>query len=1848
MESIVLHSDVARLVLGYLVNQNLEKAAHTLCRTSPHLRHEFLALKQGLQTHNFLNGGLEDIICEHVKITGLVAGAVQKLPLEARQQLQQLKLSERVNELIANADRSSCINENSTPKEPRTSQSHRKRRRLRTQSPVNSLSSPSFSKRPRLLPPHFYCSVNREKLKLSFLAGQEDDDANREVEDEEESTTGSEDLEEEELLPESGPGPRNNSTPRQGHGEENPLVLTPQSMPELASAIIKNQDFQATLVKNINVALQTVTVTNPTVSCDDMLDGLVKNILEATEKDPSFDRIIQEVVIGDDVPLNENLAGSSAATAAPHAPAVTSAPAIPAAVEQMPPAELSVPADPVPPQTPLIIRTAVAATTGTNADPNFSISKLIVLNSNESVQKMVAGMDTSNVSFTSDGLNLNFADPASMLSDVESAAAGQVCVDATTGQLTFPMYLSNGGLLSHLPFLVNNEWVAQQLGPDAFANVDDSHIEISLPEPIMLSANQLPPNSIIINSAQKQPPPPSAEPPVQLVKELTKSKENASKAIGAAAAPPQKEQLEEHLQEEELRKMPPASLDSSRQVFERVTPSTAGIVNVPAAAVLHPNTPLSTRRPGLLARSKEKPIINHVEIIQAACDLSSNEGLGGVPPLFAMEECSNQTVIKANPPAAAPPPADAAPVPPLVSTPKRKQKRQAAVKACKRIISQAESESKAEQDQEGSVPKNTSACSASSSAHDDSAEASKENLQEEQPINKKAERGTSATRETAADADMAAWQRQLQGSNSDLENRLREINSKREEVKTSGRARRPKKKETPTSRARKAAAAKPKMEPKNQVKKPLRTGGESAEKINIKIVTPQKPKALKKKKILDTKEDIVEEPQVEVKEGVVDKVEDKKTEGKTDTKEEEAGENGKEPEKTGAKDQEQFKALAAEMAPANMAMLLDTPFKASPIGAGASGALGVATASEQAGGTGAAAIPPTPGMAIPPMDTPYGKLPSSSFLFGSDTKSIMDTPQLSAITPGFRLTPFGQRPGTPVGSAAKTEYSSSSSYYRPDEAEHTDANAQCAIQQWEELQEKKQPKAQINVEENIIEVLEELERLEKGEEEEEEHPEDNKATPKRSKGQKEGDDGHSEDNKETPRRPEKTIEIQSSEEETEKIAERTPQTVKQAVVLSLEPTVLRRVRSFGSEAVDSAESAAAGSHPSDQQHQQLPHYKLLPGLPEAIIEDSSSSSSSATSSSSSSSSSSRSSSSSSSSSSSTTSSHSGDGESDREEANDGEEEEEEREGAKKADHLLLNIDNLSNISSTEDEEWLKTAAGSQDAVLPMLAIDSQPGQLVSQDGEVRYPIRNWLTPSKEQQAQEADTSGESRAYPPLPAPMANRLSAEYLPAAPPLPANPPAAPPPPPPVDLPPPPPPVDLPPPPPPEDLPTSNSIHLQEQQQRQQLDEKRQRVMAKFKEQSQPARAQNKKTATKKLTAMRETAKMANPSSQKSPKKREHVEPIKTKAAKKAIEEVAPTKDPDPDPPNAPTDPPPSKLDPALLSALHLSAIKQEPSTTAAAAVKPKVNRTAVEIAAQPAPGKRGRPKKVVNGEPAKISMRRSSRLIDNKTPAPEEPSKVGGGDTAKSNAKANTKKPVKKRTEARMPTSALPMVAEAESTQGSPEQKQQITAMPQAKANQPPEPESCPTDESDYEQDLSLSRSQELCTFNFSYADNGPKSGNPMIRQPASYFKNYQMRMMTDDEQLHTLRIANGQLLHLGQPLASAIRNIPKKRIRRLTSNSGATSTGVSASASGGDHPSATSTPLVEKPLSRSEPQDENDLEVATINSATMPASSSSVDGGEDTSESSAQQKDPQNQNHSVEIEDIESILSHLHGT
>ncbi|XP_064555665.1 mucin-5AC [Drosophila montana] len=1805
MESIVLHSDIARLILGYFVNNNLKRAALTLCRTSPHLHQEFVALRQGLQPHNFLNDGLEEIIREHVKITSMVATAVQKLPNDARQRLQQLKLSERVGELLK-VDKStfSCSKDSATMQNA-SSNKQRKRRRMDEEHANSASPSPSkhaARKRRRLLDPHLYCSVGRSSRNVSD---------HTEEKDSLDSSTGTDFTSEhsDDALHFHGHGPKNNSTPRTSTSVEAERVMpTPQTMPALTNAIMTNSEFQAKLLTNINVALQSLTVHAPSaesVNSEAVLDGLVRNILEATEKDPSFDRIIQEVVSMEaqsEEPMTGTLATAAAAT------------------------------EPAPPQTPLIIRAAVSSANsaaavnangevnvvngnngnaiiqlnannsiGTLIDPNFSISKLIVLNSNESAQKQQ--QPSANLSFCSENL-INYADGGSALSDadavagVAAVAGGQVCVDAINGQLTFPMFLSNEGLISHLPFLVNNEWLAQQLRSDAFANTDVSHIEIPLPEPITVTANQLPPNSIIINSAVKQPPTPvespSVEPPAQLIAEQPKPvtastvlvERSASKVLNASAVP--------------------ASLDSSRLVLERVTPSTSGIVNVKAfrslstprkrtshvrtlnfspKGVTHSqSTPLSTRRlqqrqqtqsqqaqrrAELKTRKEkqakepekqtdlqpEKPvIIKNVEIlpnfgssscvpaaavtasssssaaaaaaaaaaavttsaaaaaVATAADVSGNESNGCVPPLFAMEETSNQTVIKAVTASKQPKQTakSATPVaavaPSTVATPKRKQKRRTAAKAaCKRIIPEAQSQDEGNAE---SGNKQQQAKKSASVSLDDS----KEN--QTTPTEEAVVPGAEKPKVSSEKEDLlAAWQRQMNSSSTDLEQRLREINAKRLDV-FQNKVRR----NRPVAKKKKTLAPATPLAPKQKkLKSPPLSTKKKKQKLKqqqmnsaegdfiIKITTPQKapkrPKAVsqklkesKKHKVAKESKKIMEAEETKkiMKPEQPEHVQQQQPEQQQ--REEQVRQQMQQPDPAPVK--AETKDKPAERI-GNIEVLLETPFKV--------------TLSE------ANDVPPTPGPALmSTLNTPYAKLlPSASFLFGSDTKSILDTPMLTAITPGMRLTtPFGHALSTPHSSAAKTDYSSGSSYYRPDEAEHTDTNAQCALQ----------------------------------------------PTPKRD---------HVE---QVAKQSTTCIEL---------YAERVP----------VEPMVLRRVRSFGSEAVDSADAAALSGN-AELQLVETPHYKLVGGLPDAVVDHSSSSSSGSSTSSSSSSSSSSGSCSHSSSNTTAGSAHTT----------------QVTNAVLPACTIkLLELENLSDISSTEDEEWVKAAAAAGSLNAPPLAIDSEAAQLVSQDGEVRYPLRNWLTPSKDAAATaaaaaDADTSGEMAP----PAPPAPPAAVPAVKKATPTPK---------------------------------IANEVSQQvESIEQRMLDlaKVRERVKAKVKQQTAPKGRPKK--PNKKLTTMRDTAKLTNPNpihANKSPKKESQTTKPEKKAKVSATATESVKNEPAPCKPvkakaassepvkaiSEPQEPSSSNLDPALLIALNLSAKKQQQ--------QPKTARATVQIAAKPAPStstgqRRGRPKKPPNTEPSRCSMRRSSRLIDNKTPAPEEPQP--GSSEATKPAKASTstkvaKKPAKKRAEARMETVALTLatLAEAQTTQLSPEQL-------------PPQAQSpAPVASGEYELDMCTSASHVANTFCFAFADSGSKPAQPVPRQPPAYFTNFQMRIMVDSE-MHTVRITSPQLLHQAQPStednanATCIRNIPKKRIIRFTSGTN------QDQAVAQEKPMAASTPLARN--AQSEERDDNDSEVASINTPLK---------GNTSEEQQLEGHDA-----GVQIEDIESILSHLHGT
>lgn len=181
-----------------------------------------------------------------------------------------------------------------------------------------------------------------------------------------------------------------------------------------------------------------------------------------------------------------------------------------------------------------------------------------------------------------------------------------------------------------------------------------------------------------------------------------------------------------------------------------------------------------------------------------------------------------------------------------------------------------------------------------------------------------------------------------------------------------------------------------------------------------------------------------------------------------------------------------------------------------------------------------------------------------------------------------------------------------------------------------------------------------------------------------------------------------------------------------------------------------------------------------------------------------------------------------------------------------------------------------------------------------------------------------------------------------------------------------------------------------------------------------------------------------------------------------------------------------------------------------------------------------------------------------------------------------------------EAQLEEAAVSTLAEAHTTttttHRSPEKPQQ--QLPPAAA-----PLSPALSNGGYELNMCPSSSQVGNTFSFRYADNGSKPTKPVPRQPAGYFKNYQMRIMMDNE-VHTVSITSPLLLHQTPSLSSSssnIRNIPKKRLIQFST--------TSSSGGGGEEqqlatpPQAASTPLGSV-QHVSQERDDTDHEVAAM--------------------------------------------------
>lgn len=235
----------------------------------------------------------------------------------------------------------------------------------------------------------------------------------------------------------------------------------------------------------------------------------------------------------------------------------------------------------------------------------------------------------------------------------------------------------------------------------------------------------------------------------------------------------------------------------------------------------------------------------------------------------------------------------------------------------------------------------------------------------------------------------------------------------------------------------------------------------------------------------------------------------------------------------------------------------------------------------------------------------------------------------------------------------------------------------------------------------------------------------------------------------------------------------------------------------------------------------------------------------------------------------------------------------------------------------------------------------------------------------------------------------------------------------------------------------------------------------------------------------------------------------------------------------------------------------------------------------------------------KPAKVTKKPAKKRAEARLEEPEEPQQ----ESKKPEVHKETKEPeVQQEPEAQLEAvvrlerlekaqveEAVSTLAEAHTTtHRSPEKAQQQQRSPPSAA-----PLSPAISNGGNELNLCPSSSQVGNTFSFRYADNGSKPTKPVPRQPPGYFKNYQMRIIMDNE-VHSVSITSPLLLHQTPSSSSNIRNIPKKRLIQFST----TSSGEEQLAT----PQAASTPLAPTGQGSvqnvSQERDDTDHEVAAM--------------------------------------------------
>ncbi|CAD7090473.1 unnamed protein product [Hermetia illucens] len=1016
---VVRSYDIARLVLGYLRDSKLDAAARLFCKTSPYLVQENELVRKGFWPFSLRHDHLKDIITEFCEIQCEVVKFIDSLPEKEQSRFPKHGTLLAKISLLLKIAKENCAGRKDDDQKI-------KRRKTVSECPsfeaTQEKDLPGFS--PRLRRSFPQCSSSKKP---------------RHYESTDEDTPGvrcaashSSDSE----ASNKSPKPNRKATP----ADEDLVDTAPvPNFPAISAALLENAEFQNKLVENINKKLSSGPAPTPEKVVSEekpdaekpsdniavQFEEMIKSILDETEKDPRFDDLVESIVLSNNTsevkPMKTNQATQYSPIQTTSGASSTPAPEVPA---EAPLSE---------PTLKQRLRSRKSNVSVQPPKPKGSSKTSKANISVESVKANVSGdppKDTNKNSqepppFTPSNCITNvadvkasssFLDSDSLLGSTGSQLLGQLSdnllIDMATGQ-TIPFLMSDD---------MNTIYLNTTSDPTCYSSV---HVGSIIEAPDLGAVSILPPNiasisvpvnqkcveasavsvSIMPNNAPPTTteiavPGPSAPTllisgassvPVSLESKIT-DREKVTPGVGVASSALAKNLSTPRRRSSHVRVLNFTPPKGASDVQVTVKPS-----QPPPTELLEPESQAKpTEIPTAVVEPTEKP--QDVKIIGEVITISNESSNSSSNNGFA-KTTSDVTVIHQT----------------ISDTPRRKSEDR---RSCVRVLSKQTSSETG-----GDVPQQKK------SAIKRPSEAQTKSTKKRRKQDSTNEEQKPASPEVPSDP-MQEWARMRSIAPGKWDQHLRAVCATEQAAKPpppSTRKRR--RKLRPFQRNKKAQAGhsptedqpepakiEPEKPSEEREAEPVQPspGRQSAKKalIEFKISTPikvGKSPAKQKSKVVDSPRD---QPSVVFKQPA--KCESPKPPSESVVQPAQCP--SKAPERINPPEEVKLAQALLESRSNNIGLLLDTPYKLDAVG-----------------------VPITPGFLIPDSNTtPMIRLTSFRGQISMCKNPDLPTPNY-AITPGSGLTPFDKdTPRSGYYSNNPTDYSSGSSYYRPDESDDLD------------------------------------------------------------------------------------------------------------------------------------------------------------------------------------------------------------------------------------------------------------------------------------------------------------------------------------------------------------------------------------------------------------------------------------------------------------------------------------------------------------------------------------------------------------------------------------------------------------------------------------------------------------------------------------------------------------------------------------------------------------------------------------------------------------------------------------------